>query len=83
MMLSDFGKKILSYFGEKDLGVQGGGAKGSRVSSYYNEAIHGLSQFHNLSEFLPYESFDEKTQLFFNQDSLGFVIETMPLVGAS
>eukprot|EP01037_Dinobryon_pediforme_P013635 gene13635-13750_t len=52
-------------------------------NSYYNEALKGLSQFYNLSAFLPYESYDETTQLFFNQDSLGFVIETLPLVGAS
>ncbi len=74
-MLSDFGKKILSFFGDPE--------QSSGGSSYYNEALKGLSQFYNLSEFLPYESYDETTQLFFNQDSLGFVIETLPLVGAS
>ncbi len=74
-MLSDFGKKILSFFGEQD--------QSPGVSSYYNEALKGLSQFYNLSKFLPYESYDETTQLFFNQDSIGFVIETLPLVGAS
>jgi len=75
-MLSDFGKKILSFFGDSE--QSSGGS-----SSYYNEALKGLSQFYNLSAFLPYESYDETTQLFFNQDSLGFVIETLPLVGAS
>ncbi len=74
-MLSDFGKKILSFFGDQEQSHGG--------SSYYNEALKGLSQFYNLSAFLPYESYDETTQLFFNQDSLGFVIETLPLVGAS
>jgi conjugal transfer ATP-binding protein TraC len=74
-MLSDIGRKILSFFGEQE--------QGPVASSYYNEALKGLSQFHKVSEFLPYESYDETTQLFFNQDSLGFVIETLPLVGAS
>ena len=74
-MLSDFGKKILSFFGDQEQSPGG--------SSYYNEALKGLSQFYNLSAFLPYESYDETTQIFFNQDSLGFVIETLPLVGAS
>lgn len=36
---------------------------------------------HSLSELLPYRSFDLETQLFINRASLGFVIETLPLVG--
>lgn len=36
---------------------------------------------HSLSEILPYRSFDPETQLFVNRSSLGFVIETLPLVG--
>ena len=36
---------------------------------------------HSLSELLPYRSFDTETQLFMNRASVGFVIETLPLVG--
>jgi conjugal transfer ATP-binding protein TraC len=36
---------------------------------------------HSLSELLPYRSFDPETQLFLNRSSVGFVIETLPLVG--
>jgi len=36
---------------------------------------------HSLSELLPYRSFDPETQLFVNRSSLGFVLETLPLVG--
>lgn len=36
---------------------------------------------HSLSELLPYRSFDLETQLFMNRASVGFVIETLPLVG--
>ncbi|MDP4154223.1 MAG: type IV secretion system protein TraC [Bacillota bacterium] len=36
---------------------------------------------HSLSELLPYRSFDTETQLFINRSSIGFVIETLPLVG--
>lgn len=36
---------------------------------------------HSLSELLPYRSFDPESQLFINRSSLGFVIETLPLVG--
>ncbi len=36
---------------------------------------------HSLSEVLPYRSFDPETQIFVNTSSLGFVLETLPLVG--
>lgn len=36
---------------------------------------------HSLSEILPYRTFDTETQLFMNRSSVGFVLETLPLVG--
>lgn len=36
---------------------------------------------HSLAELLPYRSFDPESQVFINRSSLGFVIETLPLVG--
>lgn len=36
---------------------------------------------HSLGEVLPYRSFDTQTQLFLNRSSVGFVLETLPLVG--
>ena len=36
---------------------------------------------HSLSEILPYRCFDPNTQIFHNLSSLGFVIETLPLIG--
>lgn len=42
-----------------------------------------LSHFYNLRDLLPYQSYDEASQLFFNEGSLGFVLETPPLVGSS
>nr|MBA3814732.1 conjugal transfer protein TraC [Alphaproteobacteria bacterium] len=36
---------------------------------------------YSLSEILPYRSFEPETQLFMNRSSVGFVIETLPLVG--
>jgi len=36
---------------------------------------------HSLGEFLPYRCFEPETQIFYNLSSLGFVIETLPLVG--
>src|SRR5438309_11919121 len=36
---------------------------------------------HSMSDLLPYRSFDPETQLFLNHSSVGFVLETLPLVG--
>ncbi len=38
---------------------------------------------HSMSELLPYEVFDEKTGLFHNRDTKGFLLETIPLEGLS
>jgi len=43
------------------------------LSDLYNTA--------SLQHCLPYRSFDPETQLFINRSSVGFVIETLPLVG--
>ena len=42
-----------------------------------------FTQIPRLHTFLPYESYDETTQLFFNRASTGFVLLGSPLVGAS
>ncbi|MBA3814819.1 MAG: TraC family protein, partial [Alphaproteobacteria bacterium] len=49
-------------------------------SSTLRLANEFLSSY-SLSELLPYRSFDPETQLFINRSSVGFVIETLPLVG--
>lgn len=49
----------------------------SKTLRLANEFLHS----HSLSELLPYRSFDPQTQLFINRSSVGFVIETLPLVG--
>lgn len=36
-----------------------------------------------LTDLLPYQSFDPETELYYNQGSIGFVLEVAPLVGAS
>lgn len=45
--------------------------------------LKGLFDIPQLTSMLPYATFDEETDLFYNTDSLGFVIETEPLTGAS
>jgi conjugal transfer ATP-binding protein TraC len=46
----------------------------------YLENIEQIPRLHHL---LPYESYDPKSQLFYNQESTGFVLLASPLVGAS
>src|SRR3990167_167989 len=56
---------------------------GSTRSISYNKSntMIKLLSNHSLGELLPYSCFDPATQLFINNASTGFVIETLPLVG--
>ena len=42
-----------------------------------------LLKSQHLSDLLPYESYDEEKQLFYNDDGFGFVLECMPATGLS
>lgn len=74
-MIEKLGEKILQMLGEKDLCFK----SDSHLEDFYEK----LSQFHKISEIFPYESYDDKYQLFFNDSSVGFVLEAPPLVGSS
>ena len=74
-MLENLSEKFLKLLGEKSEQYK---------SSYYLEELAEIfKDYQKICELFPYESFDEKHQLFFNKDSVGFVLETPPLVGAS
>lgn len=45
--------------------------------------INPLFDHHFISRLLPYESFDHETSLFINKKSIGFILETTPLLGSS
>ena len=51
--------------------------------SYVDDAYQKMAGFYKICDLLPYESFDEESKIFHNGDSLGFVLETIPLVGSS
>lgn len=74
-MLSQLGAKIAKLFGEQDSGIP--------EQSYFESTLKGYGRQPVMADLFPYETYDEKTQLFRNQDSIGFVLETLPLTGAS
>ena len=45
--------------------------------------VHKDFDRNRLSPHFVYESYDEKTKLFFNRGSIGFVLQGWPLVGAT
>ncbi len=70
------GHKIASFLGERtNYGV-------NPMAPSIN-ALNEALKTYSLSEFLPYESYDEGLSLFSNRQSVGFVLETPTLVGCS
>jgi conjugal transfer ATP-binding protein TraC len=79
-MLSQLGAKIAKLFGEQDSGIP--------EQSHFESTLKDYGRQPVMANLFPYESYDEKTQLFRNtdasgKDSIGFVLETLPLTGAS
>jgi conjugal transfer ATP-binding protein TraC len=74
-MLSQLGAKIAKAFGEEDSGIP--------LNSYFENVLESYGRQYMISDLLHYDGYDEKTQTFFNQDNTGFVLETLPLIGAS
>jgi len=66
-------KRFLSLLGEDD---------DFGVGSPYLERSKSFQETHSLGELLPYLSFDEGSSIFQNRESVGFVLETVPMVGS-
>ena len=73
-MFKKIGEKLLKGLGEPQAVWRG---------SEFEQLCAQLMHFYPLQDLFPYESYDPEHQLFLNGDSLGFVLETPPLVGAS
>ena len=52
-------------------------------SSYIQEVYRQMADFYTISDFLPFDRFDPVHDVFINDHSWGFVLETPPLVGCS
>lgn len=66
-LFESLGQKIAGLLGEKALNT--------------DERWRSLMEHYSLGSFLPYESFDPDTGLFFNRHSTGFVVEMDAIVG--
>ncbi len=73
--LSGLGAKMSKWFGEEDLGIP--------EKSYFSSTLEQYREQPVMADLFPYETYDPQTQLFRNQGSIGFVLETLPLTGAS
>ena len=73
-MFSKLGEKLVNLLGERKYGTK---------PSYFEEFYQQLTKFYRIADLFPYEHYNDKFQLFFNVDSIGFVLETPALVGAS
>jgi len=73
-MLTKLGEKLFDCLGEKNYGIK---------QSYFEELFRELTKFYRIADLFPYEHYNDQFKLFFNNDSIGFVLETPPLVGAS
>lgn len=58
-------------------------ARQAEHHSYFDDAYLQMAAFYKICDLLPYDAYDSKYQLFYSQSSVGFVIETAPLVGSS
>lgn len=72
--LAKWGEKLAGLMGDKnDFGLP----------EDKNDTQNAILGDRSISDFLPYESFDSETSIFYNKKSIGFILEASPLVGAN
>ncbi len=71
--IRDFNQKIASFVGDEKW----------TSKSKIKRSKPQIVDHYFLSKLLPYDSFDEETSIFVNKNSLGFILETSPLMGSS
>jgi len=66
---------MMSLFKRNDYGVDTSSPSIKQINSYFEQ--------HKMNTLLPYRSYDPIKQIFHNENSVGFVFETYPLVGCT
>ncbi len=75
-LLNQVGKRIAKLLNERtEYGVEA-------ESPYIHQVNQYFAQY-PISSLLPYRSYDPAKELFFNENSTGFVLETYPMVGCT
>ena len=74
-MLAQLGDKIAKAFSDQDSGIP--------KNSYFESVLDDYANHFVMGDLFLYDTYDERNQLFRNKDSIGFVLETLPLTGAS
>lgn len=76
-MLSKLTRPFKAFFSEPPPGE----ALAHKALPPTQDEWNALLQRHGLAQLLPYESWDEETGLFYNEDSCSFLLEVTPSVG--
>ncbi len=75
-LISEVGGKISSFLKERtDYGVSTKAPSISQMEQFF--------ETFSMGDLLPYRSYDTEKQIFYNENSIGFVLETNPLVGCT
>ncbi len=72
----------LEKLGRQLIALLGGGNETPKPS-FFKKFWQESAQFHKICDLLPYDAYDRKSKLFYSDETVGFVIETHPLVGSS
>jgi len=75
-LLEKAGSKISDFLGERT-------EYGVKPESAFLKQINAYFEHYRLHTLLPYRSYNPDTQIFHNEDSVGFVIECHPMVGST
>lgn len=53
------------------------------IDTLTNRALRAMAERYPLAQLFPYQSWDESRQLFYNRDTVGFVLQAIPATGLS
>ena len=67
--LDNIGQQISDFFGG--------------ITEPREKTISDVSEVYHLSDFLPYQWYDQESELFISEKHIGFILQTAPLVGSS
>lgn len=76
-------KNKANEWGSKVANLVGDFTPAGVMKSANQPSVAAYFDHHFIAKLLPYETFDPETGLFINKKSIGFILETSPLIGSS